>query len=44
MQQIISDAGEELLEDIAEGESQMDSGKGIPHDKAREIVLNKIPK
>ena len=32
----------ELLEDIALGESMIDSGKGIPHSKARERVLKQI--
>ncbi len=32
----------ELLEDIAAGESQIDAGKGIPHNKAREKVLARI--
>jgi antitoxin YefM len=32
----------ELLEDIAAGESMIDAGKGIPHSKAREMVLKRI--
>jgi len=32
----------ELLEDIALGESLIDEGKGIPHNKARAMVLEKI--
>jgi antitoxin YefM len=32
----------ELLEDIAEGESMIDAGEGIPHSKARELVLKRI--
>jgi prevent-host-death family protein len=34
----------ELLEDIAAGESQIDAGKGISHDKARKMVLMRISK
>jgi len=34
----------ELLEDIASGESQIDSGAGIPHDKAKKMVLERISK
>jgi len=44
MQRIISKEGMKLLKDIAEAESQMDSGKGIPHDQAHEMVLNRISK
>ena len=32
----------ELLEDIAMGESMIDEGKGISHDKAKEMVLKRI--
>ncbi|MDF7801836.1 type II toxin-antitoxin system Phd/YefM family antitoxin [Pontiellaceae bacterium B1224] len=32
----------ELLEDIAMGESMIDEGKGIPHDKAKELILKRI--
>ncbi len=32
----------ELLEDIAMGESMIDKGKGIPHGKAKEMVLKRI--
>ena len=32
----------ELLEDIAQGESMIDEGKGIPHDKAKEMILQRI--
>lgn len=32
----------ELLEDIANGESQIDAGKGIAHDKARRMVLGSL--
>ena len=32
----------ELLEDIVAGESMIDAGKGIPHSKAREMVLKRI--
>ena len=32
----------ELLEDVAAGESMIDAGKGIPHDKARKAVLERI--
>ena len=34
----------ELLEDIAAGESQIDAGKGIPHNKAQEMLLSRISK
>ena len=34
----------ELLEDIASGESQIDSGAGISHDKAKQMVLERISK
>jgi len=34
----------ELLEDIAAGESLIDAGKGIPHDKALKMVLKRISK
>jgi prevent-host-death family protein len=34
----------ELLEDIARGESMIDEGKGIPHDKAKEMILKRISK
>lgn len=34
----------ELLEDIAVGESQIDAGKGIPHNKAQKMVLASISK
>jgi len=29
----------ELLEDIASGESQIEIGKGIPHEQAHEMAL-----
>lgn len=32
----------EVLEDIALGESMIDEGKGIPHSKAKEMVLKRI--
>jgi len=32
----------ELLEDIATGEAMIDEGRGIPHKKAREMVLKRI--
>ena len=32
----------ELLEDIAMGEAMIDEGKGLPHNKAREMVLKRI--
>ncbi len=32
----------ELLEDIATGEAMVDEGRGIPHKKAREMVLKRI--
>jgi prevent-host-death family protein len=32
----------ELLEDIAAGESMIDAGKGIHHDKACKMVLERI--
>jgi len=32
----------ELLEDLTAGESMIDEGKGIPHNKAREMVLKRI--
>ncbi len=32
----------ELLEDIATGESMIDADKGIPHDKACKMVLERI--
>jgi prevent-host-death family protein len=32
----------EVLEDIALGESMIDAGKGIPHNKAKEMVLKRI--
>ncbi len=32
----------ELLEDIAMGECMIDKGKGIPHGKAKEMVLKRI--
>ncbi len=32
----------ELLEDIAMGEAMIDKGRGIPHNKAREMVLKRI--
>ena len=32
----------ELLEDIAMGESMIDEGKGIPHNKAKEMILKRI--
>ena len=32
----------ELLEDIAMGESMIDKGNGIPHNKAREMALKRI--
>ena len=32
----------ELLEDIATGESMVDAGKGIPHDRACKIALERI--
>jgi len=32
----------ELLEDIQKGESQIEDGKGIPHEKALETVLKKV--
>lgn len=34
----------ELLEDIATGESQIDTGKGIPHNKAHKMILERIAK
>lgn len=34
----------ELLGDIAAGESQIDAGKGIPHNKAQDMVLERISK
>ncbi len=34
----------ELLEDIANGESQIDSGAGISHDNAKKLVLERISK
>ena len=34
----------ELLEDIAKGESQIDTGKGIPHNKAKEMILKRLAK
>ena len=34
----------ELLEDIQTGESMIDAGKGIPHDKALKMVLGRISK
>ena len=34
----------ELLQDIATGESQIDAGKGIPHNKAQKMVLERISK
>lgn len=34
----------ELLEDIAAGESQIDAGKGISHNEAQEMVLERISK
>ncbi len=34
----------ELLEDISTGESMIDAGKGIPHDKACKMVLERIPR
>lgn len=34
----------ELLEDIAKGESQIDEGKGIAHNKAKEMMLKRIPR
>jgi prevent-host-death family protein len=34
----------ELLQDIAAGESQIDAGKGIPHNKAKNMVLERISK
>ncbi|MBN1669810.1 MAG: type II toxin-antitoxin system Phd/YefM family antitoxin [Kiritimatiellae bacterium] len=34
----------ELLEDIETGESQIDEGKAIPHDKALKMVLNRVRK
>ena len=32
----------ELLEDISMGESMIDEGKGIPHEKAKEMILKRI--
>ncbi|MDD2600146.1 MAG: type II toxin-antitoxin system Phd/YefM family antitoxin [Kiritimatiellae bacterium] len=32
----------ELFEDIASGESQIDSGAGVSHDKAKEMILGRI--
>jgi PHD/YefM family antitoxin component YafN of YafNO toxin-antitoxin module len=32
----------ELLEDVRIGEAQIDSGKGIPHGKALDLVRKKI--
>ena len=32
----------ELLEDIARGEALIDEGKGIPHSKAKEMILKRI--
>ena len=32
----------ELLEDIAMGESMIDSGEGIPHDSAKEMIIKRI--
>ncbi len=32
----------ELLENIAAGESQIDAGMGIPHNKAQKMVLERI--
>ena len=32
----------ELLEDIAVGESMIDGGKGISHNKAKEMILKRI--
>ena len=34
----------EILEDIATGESQIDAGKGVPHNEAREMLLERISK
>jgi len=34
----------ELLEDIQDGESQIDAGKGIPHEKALKKVLKRVAK
>ena len=34
----------ELLEDIAAGESQVDAGKGVPHNEARGMFLERISK
>jgi len=32
----------ELFEDIISGESQIDSGAGVLHDKAKEMILKRI--
>ena len=32
----------ELLEDIVTGESMIDAGKGVPHDKACKMVLERV--
>ena len=32
----------EVLEDITMGESMIDEGKGIPHDKAKGMILKRI--
>lgn len=32
----------ELFEDIVSGESQIDSGAGVSHDKAKEMILKRI--
>lgn len=32
----------ELLEDIAAGESMIDAGKGVPHDRALKMVLERV--
>ena len=34
----------ELLEDIATGESQVDGGKSISHNKAQKMILERISK
>jgi len=34
----------ELLEDVERGESQIDAGQGVPHDKALRMVLDRVRK